>query len=169
MFDVGEYVVYGNSGVCRVDKIGKIELSGFPKDKVYYTLVPVYQKDSKVYTPVDNDRVVMRAVISKKDAENLINDIKNIGLLEGADGKRKEEIFKEAMKTGNCVEWIKVIKTIYLKKQTRLSQGKKATTCDEKYFKIAEDSLYGELAVALDMDKNSVRDFICRRIDQIKD
>ena len=37
--------------------------------------------------------------------------------------------------------------------QCRISEGKKITNSDRKYFKMAEDSLYGELAIVLDMEK----------------
>ena len=44
MFKVGEYVVYGMNGVCRVEEIGPMPLSGMDSDKIYYTLLPLYTK-----------------------------------------------------------------------------------------------------------------------------
>ena len=46
-----------------------------------------------------------------------------------------------------------------------MAQGKKVTSTDERYFKLAEDSLYSELGFAMDMDKEDVSDFIKERID----
>lgn len=47
-----------------------------------------------------------------------------------------------------------------------MAAGKKVTTGDEKYLHLAESNLYGELAVALDMEQEQVKQFI---IDRIKD
>ena len=44
--------------------------------------------------------------------------------------------------------------------------GRKMTAVDAKYARIAEDSLYGELAVVLDMPREKVADYISEQIDQ---
>ena len=35
MFKVGEYVVYGHNGVCRITKIGPLETVAKDKDRLY--------------------------------------------------------------------------------------------------------------------------------------
>ena len=44
--------------------------------------------------------------------------------------------------------------------------GKKLASVDERYLKMAEDSLYGELAVALDIEKDEVEKFIASHIEE---
>ena len=53
MFKEGDFIIYGSNGVCQVEHIGSMELQGVPDDKMYYTLVPVYEKKSRLFTPVD--------------------------------------------------------------------------------------------------------------------
>lgn len=156
MFQVGDLIVYGNAGVCKVEKIGAPELSG-AEDKDYYTLLPYYSQNSKIFTPCDNDRVVMRPVISKKEAQKLLKDIPKIKVLIITDEKKREECYKETMKSCDCREFISMIKTIHKRKKVRLAEGKKVTASDERYFSMAEDKLYGELAIALGIDKNDVK------------
>ncbi|MBR3004681.1 MAG: CarD family transcriptional regulator, partial [Lachnospiraceae bacterium] len=158
MFKVGDLIVYGNTGVCRVEEIGIPALAGAAEDKKYYTLSPYYGRNSRIYTPCDNDKVVMRPVITKQEARELIGKIKSIGLLEITDEKKREETYKSVMRGCDCMEFISIIKTIYLRKQERIAEGKKVTANDEKYFNMAEDKLYGELAIALEIDKNKVKD-----------
>ena len=162
MFNIGDLIVYGNTGVCRVIEIGIPPLSGISDGKDYYTLLPYYGRNSRIYTPCDNDKVVMRPVISKAEAEKLIGRIDSIGLLEVPDEKRREEIYKNVMRGCDCVEFISIIKTIYLRKQERIAEGKKITANDEKYFTMAEDKLYGELAVALEIEKSEVKNYIAK-------
>ena len=41
MFEIGEYIVYGVKGVCRIEDITHIDISGADKDRLYYVLAPV--------------------------------------------------------------------------------------------------------------------------------
>lgn len=167
MFGVGDYIVYGSNGVCKVEKIGNIDSPGISKDKIYYTLCPYYIKGSKIFTPADNQKVIMRSVLSKEEAINLIDDIKNIESLWSLDVKNREVEYKAALKKCDCRELIKIIKTIYLHKQSRLADGKKVTAGDEKYFHMAEESLYGELAIPLEMNKDDVKEYVIARVEQL--
>ncbi len=165
MYQIGEYIVYGMNGVCKVEEIGPMNMSGIDSDKVYYTLLPLYTKGSRVFTPVDNQKVVMRPVISKKEACALIDDIKNIGLIEVTDDKRRELAYKDAVKSCDCKELIRIINTVHKRKEERLAQGKKMSACDERYLKQAQDTLYGEFAISLKIEKGEVEDFILHRME----
>ena len=70
MFNVGDFIIYGSNGVCKVTNVGPMKMSGIPKDKMYYTMVPCYIRDSEIFTPVDNERVVMRKVMSREERKN---------------------------------------------------------------------------------------------------
>lgn len=164
MFKIGEYVVYGMNGVCRVEEIGPMNLSGIDSNKEYYTLLPLYTKGSRVFTPVDNQKVVMRPVISRQDACNLIDEMKSVERIEVADDKHRELAYKEALKSCDCRELVRIINTVVKRKKERLAQGKKMSACDERYLKQAQDSLYGEFAISLKMEKDEVEDYIERRI-----
>lgn len=160
MFEVGTYIVYGLNGVCKVEKIGPMESSSDLSEKLYYTLIPVYVTGSKIITPVDNNKVKMRPVMTRPEVMELINHIKECEPLWIQDDREREAIYKNAIKENNSMDLIRMIKALYLRKQSRLAEGKKATASDEKYFKLAEESLYGEFAVALEMEKNDVFDYI---------
>ena len=66
MFNKGEYVIYGNVGVCEIMDISTLDIHGAPKDKLYYILKPLNQSKSTVFTPIDNKKVVIRKIISKE-------------------------------------------------------------------------------------------------------
>ncbi len=165
MFNVGEYVIYGSQGVCRVESIGPLELSGISKDKQYYTLSPIYQAESKVYAPVDNNKVVMRHILTKSEVEALIGRICDIDTIIVANDRLRETVYKEALHTCNCEDLIKIIKTIYIRKQDRIREGKKSTNSDERYLKLAESALYGEFALVLDMKRDEVESYITSSVN----
>jgi len=165
MFEVGNYVVYGSTGVCKVDKIGPLVKMHFPKEKIFYTLLPVYSKGSKVFTPIDSDKVILRPVLSKEEALILIEEIDEMEEMWIPDNKKREEEFKICMKKCDCRELVKVIKTIHARRDERLSEGKKVTAGDEKILHIAKENLSRELAIALELDKDLVEEYIGKRIE----
>jgi len=167
MFEIGEYIIYGNHGVCRVEDIGSLKIPGIDNSKPCYTLQPVFSKSSTLYTPVDNEKVMMRRVISNDEALELMEQIPKIPLLWIENDKQREDVYKEALRFHDCTHWIKIIKTLYVRKQERMSQGKKLTFTDEKYLNIAKNCLLGELAIALEMEKDKVEDLVNERLEQM--
>lgn len=167
MFKVGDFVVYGSDGVYQVDKVGPLNMSGVPKDKMYYTLVSPYMKGSKIFSAVDNRKVIMRAVMNRDEAMDLIDSMKDMDLLEIQDEKKRNEVFKEALRTYDCRELVKIIKTLYVRQEQKIAVGKKNTAGDEKYFHIAEERLYGELAISLNMGKKEVKEYVEKRVAEL--
>ena len=165
MFKVGDLVVYGNAGVCRVVEIGQPPLSGIPDGQDYYTLAPYYAEKSVIFTPCDNPKVVMRPIVSREEAEELIRLVPEIGCLGIPDEKKREDCYRDTIKTCDPKLFISIIKTIYNRKKQRLSEGKKSTASDEKYFQMAEEKLYGELAIVLETERSNVRDCIFRCVE----
>lgn len=168
MFEKGEYIVYGQNGICEVEDITHLDLGDVDEEKLFYVLSPIGAKGSKIYSPVDNAKVVIRRIISKEEAWNLLDEIENMEELWIINDKLREKQYKEAMQSCDYREWIRIIKTLYLRKCERTAAGKRITTTDEKYLKLAENNLYGELALALDKDKSEMESFIIEYIEKQK-
>lgn len=165
MFSIGDYIVYGSNGVFRVNDLGTIEMSGIPSDKLYYTLISVDGKDSKIFTPVDNKKVNMRPISSKEDVLNLIDNFDSIEMLSNPNDIKTEDLYRETIKKGECKDWIKVIKTLYVKKRARKAEGKKMSASDERFLNKAEECLYQEFSIPLHINKDKVEDFILNRVN----
>ena len=67
-------------------------------------------------------------------------------------------------RTGKCTDLVRILKTIHERRKQRLAAGKKTTSSDEKYFKMAEDSLYGELAISLGMTRDEAKEYVMKTI-----
>lgn len=166
MFKINDYIVYGNMNVCKVIDI--CTPKGVSGDKKYYKLEPIYEHGSIIYTPVNNDKVIMRKVITKEEAEKIIDCIPAINIMESdAEEKLMEEEYKKAIKTNDNKEWIKVIKTLYIKSQERKNDGKKPEKMVGDYLKIAEKLFHGELAISLGMPIDTVGAYIAERMKNI--
>lgn len=169
MFEIGEFIIYGPQGVCKVADIGYMDLPGIPRDRLYYTLEPCHVLGGKVFTPVDNKKAIIRPIISREKAMELIDDMENIETLWVADERKREFAYKEAIRKCDCRELVKIIKTTYLRKKSRTAAGKRVTAGDEKYLHMAEENLYGELAIALDMEASKVKQFILDRMKAVSE
>jgi len=165
MFKIGECVVYEGKGVCEIKDIVDAPFPGMSKDKKYYMMQPVYSKGSQVYTSVDNDKVIMRKVLEKAEAEELIAKIPSVPVMAETNEREREQLIKDAIKTCDCVELIKVIKTVYMRRQSRMDCGKKVLASDERFLQAAEKNLYEELGYALSMEPKSVSAYITEKIE----
>lgn len=163
VFKVGDYIVCGHNGVCRVEKIGTLEASS--SDRMFYTLTPVDDRNAQIFTPVDNNKMIMRYVMTKDEALDLIDSMKTLGDLAIPSEKKKEEAYKKILKSCDPKELAQMIKTIYKHRQSRRLSGKKEMVSDAKYYKLAKKQLYNELAAALVMDIENVSGFIHQRIE----
>lgn len=166
MFEKGEYIVYGMTGVCLVKDIKEMNMDGnSSSDKLYYVLEPTAVSGNRIITPVEGNKNVMRRIMTSEEAYSLIDGIKEISQLWITDDKQREMIYKEALKTCDCREWVGIIKTLYLRKKDRMNRGKRLTEVDERYMKKAKENLYGELSIPLGIPPAKVEEFITARID----
>ena len=164
MFEVGDYVVHGNNGVCRVEAVQTMDGIGADKKRVYYTLVPLYTSGSKLFVPTDSKKVVTRSVMTKKEVKKLMEEWDEIETLWVENDKNREEVYKEALRSCDSRQWVKLIKTSYQRNQSRIRNGKKATTSDERYLQMAEENLFGELAIPLGMTRGEAEDYFITRV-----
>ncbi|MBQ9886837.1 MAG: CarD family transcriptional regulator [Lachnospiraceae bacterium] len=167
MFEKGDYIVHGTNGVCQVEGVTRLDISGADKDRMYYILTPVNSKGSRMYSPIDNTKVVVRRILTEKEALDLIDDIPNIKGFTIENEKQRENMYKEAVRTCDCRELVKIIKTLYDNRQKRMAEGKKTTSIDEKYFQLAEDNLYSELAVSMGKEKSGIVSYISKRMKEL--
>ncbi len=160
MFAKGEYVVYGGKGVCLIRDISRIDIPGVDKDRLYYIMQPIFNAKGTVYLPIDSNKAVIRRIISRDEASKLIEDIREIKLLAVPDEKRREDSYKEALKTCSVYAWVSIIKTLYTRRNERMAAGKKITALDERYLKTTEHELYGELSIALGIPQEDMESYM---------
>ena len=156
-------MVQGNNGVCRVENIQTMDSVG-KETRTYYTLVPIYTTGSKLFVPTDSKKVVTRSVMTKKEAEKLLKEWDEIETLWVENDKKREEVYKEALRSCDSRQWVRLIKTSYQRNQARMKIGKKATKSDERYLHMAEDNLFGELAIPFQMTKGEAESYFVARL-----
>jgi len=167
LFEKGEYIVYGMTGVCRIKDITAMSMDEGGREKLYYVLEPVGVNGSRITTPVEGNKSVLRPILSKEEAYHLIDGIKELHELGITDDKQREAIYKKALMTCDCREWVRMIKTLNFRKKDRLSHGKRLTEVDERYLRKATENLYRELSIPLEIPAEDVEQFITDRIEAL--
>lgn len=160
MWKKGDYVVYGEKGLCEVDGTTHLHLSGADSQKLYYVLIPIGEKETKIYSPVDNDKVSLRRPMNEQEAMKLIGELPELSELQVPQEKFREDTYKAALRSLDCRQWASMLKTLRRRRKSRLGQGKKVTATDERYFRRAENYLYSELAMALGKEQSEIEGFI---------
>ena len=167
MFQVGERVVYSQTGVCEVTAIGPLGFSGMDEKKQYYTLKPLYC-EAMVYVPVDTERP-LRPVMSAEEANALIDSIPGVRV-EGPDSmdvKLWRERYRTLTGTGDSTDLLELVLLIYSKKQRAEARSKALGQVDQDAMKNAEALLHGELAVALGIGLEDVPRYIKKRVGSL--
>ncbi len=164
MFNIGDLIVYGNNGVYEVTEYCKS-----PVDKndtrQFYLLTPIYESASNIIiTPVSNDRVSMRSLITQDEAYAIIDKIPYICELTVEYEKNRRDKYKEALASGDLEEYIKIIKSVQARRENVIKTKKRLSETDAEYEKRAKYCLYSELASVFDIPFSSVEDFINQRI-----
>ena len=152
MFKKNDKIVY-KGDVCIIQDIKK----KYYKDIDYYILSPISDTSLTINIPANAENEDIREIISKKKALELINKIPSIDIINIENEKYIEALYKELLNNKTYDGLIKVIKTTYLRNQKRISNNKKISEKDDLYFKKAEQRLYDELSVALNLKVDDVR------------
>ena len=168
MYQIGDLILYGGTGVCRVTDIILRKTGRTEPERQYYVLEPLYQKGT-ITTPVDNDKVFTRPVISRDEAMELIDQIPTIEAhaYHNQNLQQLENHYRAEMRGLDCLSLLRVTMSAYRKKVEREQKKLKFGAVDRRYMERAENLLYGELAVALGIARDSVQDFIAKRLETI--
>lgn len=166
MYQVGDYVVKMNAGICHIEDIVHMDEVSGNKDKLYYLLVPLSDGKMKIYVPTDHGDSVLRKALTSQEAWDVIGNISQIQAADIENEKLREQEYKEAIRSCRPESWVSIIKTMYQRKEKRFAQGKKEGAMDERYFHMAEEYLYTELAFAIGRKKGEMCQLIADTIEK---
>jgi len=164
MYQVGALIIYGSEGVCRVEQVGPLEMRGAQKGVEYYTLSPLYRA-GRIFAPVDTT-VHTRPIMSREEADALIDQIPKVPaeVYENTNPRMLNEHYQSCLKSYDCMDLVRLIRSIYVKGRTAARRGRRLGQVDERSLKRAQEMLHGELAASLDIPVDQVKDYISARV-----
>lgn len=160
MYKIGEFIIYGNNGICEVDNIGPLNMSGISNDKNYYTLRPINESGT-IFTPVDTG-VFMRSISTYDEVQDLIKCIPSIKEAECNEKNTRllQPYYEKLIRTHDCIDLLSLIAGFHKKRV----DGKKIGQIDDKYMRIAQGLIKDEFSIALKISKEEVEEYITNKI-----
>lgn len=150
MYQVGEYVIYNDIGICVVENIGKLCFSE-DKEKLYYTLRPLNAHAySRYYVPV-NTHVFMRNAITKQEAFQYLIELKGMKT-KPYMAKRMAQLmayYDELLIKHNIIDYLRLYKELCQKEKCAKESGKKLGRMESDLKVYIEKNLVSEFAYAL--------------------
>lgn len=150
MFEVNEKVVYGVVGVCEIEQIGRPPIKGIDKD--YYFLQPVYDTKGIIYSPVENNKVMIRSIIGKDTCIKLIDRAKNCKKDEALNEKIHPSRYDEMVKSQDVIQLMHLVRALFNIKNDRAKELRRMKSADNRMLATARKLLYGEIAAAMNED-----------------
>lgn len=159
MYQVGEFVMYRNAGMCEVKAIGTLRFSE-NREREYYTLQPVHGAGNTcVYVPVNTD--ALRAVITKEEACRYLEELSQLPVPALSAKMRKSAqlaaYYKELLGDGGILGHLKLFKELCQKEQEVKGQRRKFGELDASYKNQVEQLLVDEFSYALGEDAETTR------------
>lgn len=163
-FSIGECVIYGHSGVCRIDEVVTREFDGKKQD--YYLLRPVAHNNATVFVPCDNEKLLanMHYPVSREEIDTLLTEVDDAGIEWIDDKKERPAFFKAIMQSGDKKQILRVIRCIYLKKQELLNSNKSLPATDERILQELERLINDEFSYSLGISADEVSGYIADKV-----
>ena len=166
MFQIGDLLFYGTNGVCRVSEICSSPFDS-TDTRSFYKLTPISEHSTLViYTPIDNDRVVMRPLISKEEAEALIARLGEIEKVAVAVEKYRKDAYREAIREGAPEGFVKILKTVRARREVFRKTRRRVPDLDNDFEFTAKNCLYGELCTVLGIPREEIHRIVTESITE---
>lgn len=160
MFKIGDVIIYGSQGICKIDSIQTKQIGR--QDIDYYVLKPVFKEGSAVFVPIENTALTakMQDVLTFAQAKELLDKIPQIDTLKHTNENNSREQYKIILASGNREDLVSLIKTIYAERDIRRQTGKRLNISDEQTLNKAETLLYNELAFVYGVEPDEAKNLI---------
>lgn len=166
MYQVGDKVVYGVHGVCRI--VDQEERVIDRKRVTYLALEPVGQDGSRYFVPTHNAAAMekIRHMLSREELESMMDS--EAVLADGwiQDENQRKQTYRELIGSGDRVRLMQMVRTLYRHRKAQAEAGKKCHLCDENFLRDAEKLLIGEFSIVLDMEPEQAKQYIRTKLKE---
>ena len=165
MFEKHEYVFHESGGICQVADIQKAPLDNMPADREYYILQPLLDPNSMIYVPVDSDRIFVRRLLDRTEAETLLSKMASVEVIDEKNPKLLKTKYIEAMHMHDPIEWVRVIKTAEARIRLLASRSQRLSETERSIYEKAKRNLHGELCLSLNMEEREIEQLLASYLE----
>lgn len=160
MFQIGDQVVYGIHGVCRVADTEKQIVN--KKTVSYLVLEPVGQEGARYLVPMASAAAMskLRPMLNPQEMEELLQsaEVRQDNWIK--EENLRKQTYRELISSGNRAELMRMVHTLYVHKKNQTAAGKKVHLADDNFLRDAEKLLASEIAVVMGMQNDEARTYL---------
>ncbi len=147
LFKEGDYIFYGSGGICIVDSIREMPFEGARAGVPYYVLHTLAEPKQTILNPTDNERVLMRAVMTPKEARDVLTALPSLIPLEAENARALREKYINAIKSASPTEWCRVLCTYETRRRATEARLARVTEAERGFYTQALSLLSAEVAL----------------------
>ena len=151
MYKQGDFVICASGGIWEIQDTsdGVLRLNE--------------HSSGRIRSLFEGDSDIVRTVSSREQILDVIDRVCFIRTIQAPNDRVRREFYEEAMSKHDEVEWIKVIKSVYIRKQSgRLMKG------EEVFAKSAKSYFHEEVSVVLGIPVGEVEEYIFTAVSKDK-
>ena len=109
----------------------------------------------------------MRRLLNRAEAEELLDRIPFVRTIDEPNAKLLRAKYTESMRTHDPLEWVRVIKTVYLRMTSPTSRTQRISETERSFSDNAKRYLHAELALALGLHEQDMETYIADHIQKM--
>lgn len=158
MRQIGDVVLHGSDGCCRIMDIRRIDLTG-EGQRDYYILEPLYSRGVTVYVEAEeNDS--LREPMQLDQINALLESVRGSSHPWISNEKERQAALREILREGSIPELFRAFVMLYNKRLEQQGKGRKFHISDEHCLEQAERIINRELAYGIGVEPDAVPAYI---------
>ena len=157
MFNTGDTVSYGTSGVCTISEKKRVVLGGQPHE--CFILKPVFDHTMKICVPCDSAPLLqkMRAVPTR---DELLTLLQEPAPAHDPDPDARKLAYRQALQSGSLPALLRMVRDIHTERALRRAKGKQLSAYEDNALRDAQNALHSEFAYVMGIRPDEVPEFI---------
>lgn len=166
MFQIGDLVVYGIHGVCRILSLDERVIDR--KKIKYFALQPKDQPEARYYVPAENPVALskLRHIIGQDELNALLDSDEVRAENWISDENQRKQYYRDIINRGDRASLLRMIYTLHQHKERQAQLGRKFHLCDENFLRDAKKLLNAEFSLVLNIEPNEVGKYIIAELNK---
>ena len=160
MYQVGDAVLYGSNGICRIREVTRMESCGMVDD--FYVLKPVSSEATTVFVPLGSEILLsrMHPLLSPEAIRELLDSLEDAAPIWVENENQRKTLYREIMNSGDRSAIFRVYLTLRRLRSEREKKGKHLRVSDERSYRETERIFFDEVSLVLGWSREEGETFL---------
>lgn len=161
-FKLKQKVMHFREGLSEI--VETLEMEGVE----YFIVLPLHEGGEKIYVPISRASAVLRPIYNKDDIHDLVVYMKNIRPEFFSNTKQRRDVFKRKLGSGDIKDLAYLAMLLYFYQNPgAIDVPVKFGPADVDMLKYASRTLFDELALSLEIERDQVEEYIFNEMKKL--